>query len=63
MVGEVLEPLASGAFAHTHETAKDCGFCDYRAACEAHRDENARAKLENPVNSALDSRRRLLEEE
>ena len=59
----VLEPLASGAFAHTHETSKDCAFCDFKAACESHRDENLRAKLDNPNNHALESRRLLLEEE
>ncbi|MBT9585060.1 PD-(D/E)XK nuclease family protein [bacterium] len=63
VVSEVLEPLATGTFAHTHETAKDCGFCDYRAACEAHRDENQKAKLDNLANTTLQSRRRLLEEE
>ena len=62
VLNEVLEPLKTGAFAHTHETAQDCAFCHYRAACEAHQDANQKAKLENPANTTLASRRRLLEE-
>ncbi len=57
----VLEPLRSGAFVHTHEVEKDCRFCAYRGACEAHDPQAVHSKLENPDNQMLEFRRRLLE--
>ncbi len=51
----VLEPLLTGVFVHTHEPDKDCRFCNYQAACEAH---NHQLK----PDGLLDGRRRLLEE-
>ena len=51
----VLEPLKTGVFVHTHERDKDCRFCDYQAACEAHHPQLK-------PDGLLDSRRRLLEE-
>ena len=55
----VMDPLASGVFAHAHEREKDCRFCEFQAACAAHRDEHMRSKLDHPL---LARRRRLLEE-
>ncbi|MBS2037478.1 PD-(D/E)XK nuclease family protein [bacterium] len=51
----VLEPLLTGVFVHTHEPDKDCRFCDYQAACEAH-------SHQLKPDGLLDGRRRLLEE-
>lgn len=59
----VLEPLASGAFAHTHEREKDCQYCSYSVACQSHSDSRQRRKLEHLENTMLHSRRRLLEED
>lgn len=56
----VTEPLRSGAFVHTHESTRDCTYCEYKAACAGHRDDEVRAKLEDPL---LASRRQLLGEE
>lgn len=56
---DVLEPLASGAFCHTHERDKDCRFCPFQTACESNLDGQSGHKLQQPV---LASRRRLLEE-
>lgn len=56
---KVLEPLASGAFCHTHERDKDCRFCPYQTACEANLDAQSERKLQQPL---LANRRRLLEE-
>lgn len=55
----VMHPLQTGAFGHGHELEKDCQFCNYRAACTAHRDHSAKSKLSHPQ---LASRRQLLEE-
>jgi len=57
----VMEPLRSGVFVHTHEVEKDCRFCPYRAACEAHDPQAIHSKLDNPDNQLLEFRRRLLE--
>jgi RecB family exonuclease len=58
---EVLDPLDTGAFVHTHRSHEDCRYCDFRRACGAHTDANIKAKLENQDNGVLESRRRLLE--
>lgn len=60
LLEKVLEPLASGAFIHTHEVEEDCRFCPYRAACEGP-SSALRAKLEHPPNTQLEARRQLLQ--
>lgn len=58
----VLEPTRSGVFPHTHESRRDCSFCEVKAACRAHQDEPMAAKLVHPQNTLLESRRRLMEQ-
>lgn len=55
----VLHPVETGHFFHSHETSKDCGYCEYKAACAAHSDDHSRAKLRG---AALAKRRELLEQ-
>jgi ATP-dependent helicase/nuclease subunit B len=55
----VLEPLRTGAFAHTNATGKDCTYCDFRAACVAQDDQRMAAKQDDATNIMLDCRKRL----
>lgn len=55
----VLEPLQTGAFAHTVQSSKHCGHCDFRAACIAQNDKLMLTKYEQPENSLLGCRSRL----
>ncbi|MBI3929092.1 MAG: PD-(D/E)XK nuclease family protein [Armatimonadetes bacterium] len=63
VLDDVLDPLATGAFVHAHEPDRDCLYCDFKAACRAHAETGAAAKLKNESNALLESRRRLLEVE
>jgi RecB family exonuclease/energy-coupling factor transporter ATP-binding protein EcfA2 len=59
VLSSVLEPLSTGAFAHTVRSAKHCGYCDFRAACVAQNDKGMLAKYEHSENAMLECRRRL----
>ena len=55
----VMDPLKTGAFAHTTQSEKHCRYCDFRAACVAQSDQGMLAKQDHEKNLMLDSRRRL----
>jgi ATP-dependent helicase/nuclease subunit B len=55
----VLEPLRTGAFAHTNDTGKDCGYCEFRSACVAQDDARMLAKQDQAENAVLECRKRL----
>jgi hypothetical protein len=44
---------------HTPEEDADCRFCEFSRACGARAAEQARAKLDNGDNAALEAYRRL----
>jgi hypothetical protein len=56
---DLFDVLAAGAFVHTPEEEADCRFCEFERACGARAAEQARAKLGNGDNAALEAYRRL----
>jgi len=52
---QLLDPIRSGAFVHTHRAEQDCTFCPHQQACTSRTDEQVEVKLE-----ALPVRRQLL---
>jgi RecB family exonuclease len=55
----VMEPLRTGAFAHTVQSEKHCGYCDFRPACVAQSDQGMLAKYELAENAPLHCRAHL----
>jgi RecB family exonuclease len=56
---DLFDVLAAGAFVHTPKEEADCRFCEFSRACGARAAEQARAKLDNGDNAALEAYRRL----
>ena len=55
---DLFDTVAAGAFVHTPND-ENCRFCNFQAACGPGHFEQAKAKLSNAANDALDAYRRL----